>query len=146
MRSPTCKAMADALCDWTFDKCQMGASRAECDEDATSLFCKSDENAQSCIDALPTAACGQPVSACVDALDRAPAMEFCNDLFTKYCNAVSPCDGVTVGDCIAGGAMTCVNALGVAAGGDQCLVEVASATCENKALPAVCEGVVKTTN
>lgn len=143
-RSPKCKEMADAFCDWAYDKCQQGASRAECDEDATSLFCTSDAAAQSCIDAFATAACGQTVSECTSAIDRAPAVEFCSELIFEYCDAISPCQGVTADACKANGAATCVNALGVAAGGDECLTVVGNATCENQQLPPICEGVVKT--
>lgn len=148
-RSSTCLAWQDSMCDFIADKCQAQA-RADCDELYQSLFCKDDGTMQSCIGTLSTATCPSPLdvpAACKGINDPAPVADYCKDFAREVCEFGVRCKETSdQAGCEAQVAVelasTCNAGVGLSATADQCLADLGTLACGEKA-PASCSGVVK---
>ncbi|MCC6646300.1 MAG: hypothetical protein IT374_12100 [Polyangiaceae bacterium] len=147
-RTPTCLATLDALCDRSADRCHSSA-RAECDDSAQSLFCRSDAIVQPCLDALPLAGCADSPAACLGIADPAPAQALCKQFIDDWCSFGERCNLESKAACVASASssLNCANAIGISPSFPECQAEISALACPaagvKPALPAKCLGIVK---
>jgi hypothetical protein len=145
--SPACQDFQDAVCDFGADRCKT-IDRAVCDANLAGSECVSDQRASACANALNTTTCGQPVADCdlLQIIDRKPAVEACNQVFTALCKHQVTCNQIpTVEACVAALKATgfdCAQAVAVEPGFDECLAQSEHAPC-SEAAPSACRGVVR---
>jgi hypothetical protein len=145
-RSEACLKFQKSFCNWDVTMCATD-SMTTCEDTASSLFCTSDDKANACTAAIPTATCASLPTACTGVIDPGPAIAACNTLLDDYCAASERCGQGKKADCIATSAssMNCAQAIGASPAIDQCYSDLGSISCDTLAqsLPTSCTGVIK---
>lgn len=102
---------------------------------------------QRCLDALPSASCSETPPACMGVVDTAPARALCGQLSKALCKGFDTCALQDEAECLGdiASSLPCDQAIGIGTAIDQCLSDLATASCSAlaEALPASCSGVVK---
>ena len=146
-RSSTCITWQDATCDYLADRCQ-SVARDYCDGYTHSLYCKSDETMQTCIEALASGTCPDTPDACQGVSDPAPAKWFCLTFIDTLCERAEACNLESKDQCVqsANASLDCDGAIGVEPTGETCLAQLGSLSCaalDAYQLPAACQGVIR---
>jgi len=144
-----CHEWQRAICDFSA-RCG-SAAQANCEDQAASITCKSDDLATSCAAEFDKASCNPvPVSVVScdfsQVADPAPAVKACNDYVLAVCNVGARCNGPPIDTCVADTAtqLDCSKAIGVDLSFEQCLTDLKALTCGAN-LPASCNGAIKAT-
>jgi hypothetical protein len=136
------------MCDYIADRCQQ-SSRAECDDSVRSLFCKSDDVIQGCLNALQTATCTALPAACNNVTNNEPAIALCKQLSDAICTFRDKCGlSPTKNQCLESLAqeLPCYTAVGASPSINVCLSELNSMSCPKNGSftpPDSCKGVLK---
>jgi hypothetical protein len=142
-----CHEWQRAYCDFA-TRCA-SADAAGCQDDASSITCKSDQAALDCAKKLDDVNCGAVTAddvACdlAGMADPAPAVKGCNDFVTATCKFAARC-GTSDSDCRAQVAtkVDCSKAIGIGLSVEQCLSELDKLSCSVSSAPESCKGIVK---
>lgn len=103
VRSDTCLAFQDSLCDYWSDQCSL-FSREECDADVSTWFCGEEEKLEACIEVINSGAVCEEVSMpdeCGGTLDDTPAEWYCGQLQERLCDRYVACKVMTKSECLA---------------------------------------------
>ena len=145
-RSEACVKFQKSFCTWDVTMCSVD-TMATCQDTASSLFCTSDDKANACTAAIPTASCSALPAACTGVIDPAPAIADCNTLLDDYCAASERCGQGKKADCLSlnAASMDCAHAIGASPAIGTCYSDLSSASCDTVAqsLPTSCTGVIK---
>jgi hypothetical protein len=137
-----CRSYQLAYCSLGM-KCQ--APALVCDQ-AKSVACKSDAEAQRCATALSASSCAAPPSGCdlSDIADPAPAKKACEDFQAAICQRSEECMAGSHDMCVEEikAAVNCANAIGVKSTFQSCLSETRILACDATEAPEACKGVL----
>ena len=145
-RSEACVKFQKSFCTWDVTMCSAD-TMASCQDTASSLFCASDDKANACTAAIPTASCAALPTACTGVIDPGPAIADCNTLLDDYCSASERCGQGKKADCLTTNAasMDCAQAIGASPTIGTCYTDLSSVSCDTfaQSLPTSCTGVIK---
>jgi hypothetical protein len=136
-----CAEYSDALCDYV-ERCRPSVKREECDALARSIVCLTDGRAEGCTLGIDGASCGSPPGDCElsDVADPEPARVACEAMVEATCRAQGGCALSEVECAAAREALACDTVIGVKAGLERCLDDLADPSCDE--LPvASCQGL-----
>ena len=140
--SPACHEWQRAYCEWNM-ACQ-GPSIA-C-EQVKGIYCKSDDDAQRCADAMKSSSCTVLPAGCDVGVvaDRSRAQKACEDFATSFCDRVDACSLGAQESCMdeVKSVLDCMRALGVTLSYEQCMSSVPNMDCKTLAVPSACRGVL----
>ena len=138
----TCHEWQQSYCEWN-TACQ--GPFVAC-EQVKSIYCKSDEDAERCAEAMSSSSCSELPAGCdVGVLaDRNWARKACEDFAASFCQRLDACSAGTQEPCIeqVKRILDCRRALGVTLSFEQCMSSVAKMDCQTLAVPPACRGVL----